>query len=465
MINNSKGLSSDLTTDLPSHMPSHFNPDAVHDMDPSMMFYPTPMDLYGGMSDELHQNPLLPHIQQKGFHPPQQQDISSMFATQINPRNSLLGFRKDNDINEEIALNPDEKDDDDGDSDSDAKSNSSNKRGKYRTYTDDEKAHIITFMMKHGIQKTLEVFTGGEHKITKRKLKSWLENQSKVKGVKGRKSTDPVRDEVLFKWCSEFEKSHGRPPSRKETTERALELSGDPNFQASKGWLDKFSRKYHIEFTPLKIIPPRGRKKMKTDSESGSATSSIESALAESISPLKDLKTKKLGSLEVEKTNSAAISEESAAEFEPTIKTGSLFSLNAKHSKAKQVQQQRPTQPLQQQQHQPEQQTQPFSQLTNTNMEENPNPNMDAPFYPVFPMMDNTAAPPFGYPFFYPMDYANPMPYSFNPQQKGPVAPAKNYPFNPYPLNMPPMNFNLAENFQRLHQMMQKEEMNLEKQN
>jgi len=79
MINNSKGLSSDLTTDLPPHMPSHFNPDGVHEMDPGMMFYPNPMDLYGGMPDELHQNPLLPHIQQKGFHPPQQ-EISSMFC-------------------------------------------------------------------------------------------------------------------------------------------------------------------------------------------------------------------------------------------------------------------------------------------------------------------------------------------------------------------------------------------------
>lgn len=461
MINNSKGLSSDLSSDLPP-LSSHFNPDTVHDMDPGMMFYPNPMDLYGGMSDELHQNSMIPlqHPDiKKGFHPPQQ-DISSMFTSQINPRNQLLGFRKDNDMNPENLLHAEEEYE--NDSDSDNKSNSSNKRGKYRTYTDDEKAHIITFMMKHGIQKTLEVFTGGEHKITKRKLKSWLENQSKVKGVKGRKSTDPVRDEVLFKWCSEFEKSHGRPPSRKETTERALELSGDPNFQASKGWLDKFSRKYHIEFTPLKIIPPRGRKKMKTDSESGSATSNMESALTESISPLKDLKTKKLGSLEVEKTNSAAISEEAPHEFEQTIKTGSLFSLNAKHSKAKQAQQ-RPSQPLQQQQ--PEQQAPSFSQLPNNNLEEPANPNMDTGFYPVFPMMDNNAPPPFGYPFFYPMDYANQMPYSFNPPKNGSVAPGKPYPFNPYPLNMQPLNFNIAENFQRLHQMMQKEEMNLEKQN
>jgi len=465
MINNSKGLSSDLPTDLPL-MSSHFNPDPSHEMDPNMMFYPNPMDIYGAMPDDLHQNPMIPHMQhpdmKKGFQIPQS-DISSLFPNQINSRNTLLGFRKDNEMNEEDKLNPDDLGEDGDDSNSDALSNSSNKRGKYRTYTDDEKAHIITFMMKHGIQKTLEVFTGGEHKITKRKLKSWLENQSKVKGVKGRKSTDPVRDEVLFKWCSEFEKSHGRPPSRKETTEKALELSGDPNFQASKGWLDKFSRKYHIEFTPLKIIPPRGRKKMKTDSESGSATSTHESGLTESISPLKDLKTKKLGSLEIEKTNSAAISEESVHDFEASVKTGSLFSLNAKHSKAKQVQQQRSAQPLQQQQ--PDQQAPTYNQLPNSNIEEPANPNMDTPFYPVFPMMDGTAPPSFGYPFFYPMDYPNPMSYPFNQQKNGSAPPNKPYPFGAYPLNMPPINFNLAENFQRLQQMMQKDDMNLEKPN
>lgn len=38
--------------------------------------------------------------------------------------------------------------------------------------------------MKHGIQQTLEIFSGGEHKITKRKLKSWLESQNKIKGGK-----------------------------------------------------------------------------------------------------------------------------------------------------------------------------------------------------------------------------------------------------------------------------------------
>ncbi len=37
-------------------------------------------------------------------------------------------------------------------------------------------------MMKHGIQKTLEIFSSNTHKITKRKLKSWMESTTKIKG-------------------------------------------------------------------------------------------------------------------------------------------------------------------------------------------------------------------------------------------------------------------------------------------
>lgn len=188
--------------------------------------------------------------------------------------------------------NKDDDSSDDGEgSDSDSNqdgSEANNKRGKYKIYSDNEKSTIMNFMMKHGMQKTLEIFSGSAHKITKRKLKSWIENQYKVKGVKGRKTNDPNRDQTLYDWCLEFQKETGRPPTRKEATKKALELSEDPSFQASKGWLDKFSRKFQIDFTPLKIIPPKHRKKVDgflLDSDSGSALSGSDSP-AEGISPL-----------------------------------------------------------------------------------------------------------------------------------------------------------------------------------
>lgn len=77
--------------------------------------------------------------------------------------------------------------------------------------------------------------------------------------VKGRKSSDTNRDTRLFEWCNEFVESEGRTPTRKEAARKALELSNDPTFKASKGWLDKFSRKFDVEFTPLKVFPSRNK--------------------------------------------------------------------------------------------------------------------------------------------------------------------------------------------------------------
>mmetsp|Transcript_5753 Transcript_5753/g.4945 ORF Transcript_5753/g.4945 Transcript_5753/m.4945 type:complete len:196 (+) Transcript_5753:654-1241(+) len=76
-----------------------------------------------------------------------------------------------------------------------------------------------------------------------------------------------------------YQKDNSRPPTRKEAAKKALELSNDPTFKASKGWLDKFSRKNSIEFTPLKIFPSRKKR-----SELGSQTSEDASPSIESLS-------------------------------------------------------------------------------------------------------------------------------------------------------------------------------------
>ena len=92
----------------------------------------------------------------------------------------------------------------------------------------------------------------------------------------------------MYEWCLIFHREHGRSPTRKEATKRGLEISEDPSFQASKGWLDKFSRKYQIEFTPLKIVPPKLKKagNSNSDSEPGSAKSKSDSSGFEGISAL-----------------------------------------------------------------------------------------------------------------------------------------------------------------------------------
>jgi len=45
-------------------------------------------------------------------------------------------------------------------------------------------------MAKHGIDKTLEEYGSKDPKLNRRKLKSWIENKDKVKGTKGRKTSD-----------------------------------------------------------------------------------------------------------------------------------------------------------------------------------------------------------------------------------------------------------------------------------
>ena len=54
----------------------------------------------------------------------------------------MFGFKNEQETQEVPTI----KDTNGDQSDSDTKSNSSNKRGKYRTYTDDEKATIINFV-------------------------------------------------------------------------------------------------------------------------------------------------------------------------------------------------------------------------------------------------------------------------------------------------------------------------------
>jgi hypothetical protein len=411
---------------------TYYNPEATHEYDTNTIYLPASFDSYPIMGEDIHSGHFYHPFQEinKTFVSPKA-DFHSMAGNAIHQRSGLLGKRAGKEGLEETRINEDEEDSDSG---SISDTDSAKKRGKYRTYTDDEKNHIISFMAKHGMQKALEIFSGGEHKITKRKLKSWIDSQHKIKGVKGRKSNDPSRDQALHLWCMDFQNEHGRPPSRKEATQKALELSGDPNFQASKGWLDKFSRKYHIEFTPLKIIPPRNRKQVKTESDSGSATSTRDSTLLEGISPLKDNKAKLL-ELEAKKNNIAPIFEEIAHEREQ-VKISPLYNLNTK--------------PIYQQ---PQQQSQLFSQLPVNNMEGSLS-SLEHSYYQPFSTLESGQSQSYGYSPLHYMDYS--MAYPLNYQTGYPGSCGKAYPLN-VQMNLS-MNYQagLAGNLQRLHHMINK---------
>jgi hypothetical protein len=269
--------------------------------DPSLFFqHHQPQNSYSFLSDTLmnmkQDHPMFSSPQLKPISTLQVQRKRFKTTTANNQYGGLLSpglkpldqSQSGSDAQKEEQEDDDEDESFSDDDDSNEDSAGSKRRGKYKVYSDAEKAKIINFMMKHGIQKTLEIFSDKNHKITKRKLKSWIDSQHKIKGVKGRKTTDPNRDQTLYEWVSLFQREYGRAPTRKEATKKALELSGDPTFQASKGWLDKFSRKYNIEFTPLKIIPPKNKKKADgfLEDDSGSAFSNSDSSGIDNISPL-----------------------------------------------------------------------------------------------------------------------------------------------------------------------------------
>jgi len=111
----------------------------------------------------------------------------------------------------------------------------------------------------------LEHFGPGDPHLTRRKLNFWLKSLNRPKKgkkaleiilnfyiEKGKKSTDPERNKALLQWITDFNKENGRNPNRRELRKKALEVSTEVGFKASKGWLDKFCKKFKIRLHPLK---------------------------------------------------------------------------------------------------------------------------------------------------------------------------------------------------------------------
>jgi hypothetical protein len=51
----------------------------------------------------------------------------------------------------------------------------------------------------------------------------------------------------LLDWYKKTSKEKGRVITTREFKDKALKLSKDPNFRASKGWLQKFRRRHNIK--------------------------------------------------------------------------------------------------------------------------------------------------------------------------------------------------------------------------
>ena len=62
----------------------------------------------------------------------------------------------------------------------------------------------------------------------------------------GRKTKDPMMEKELYKWYLHM-KDSGLQITARMVKNKAIELSKCNDFIASKGWLDKFKVRYHLD--------------------------------------------------------------------------------------------------------------------------------------------------------------------------------------------------------------------------
>ena len=85
-------------------------------------------------------------------------------------------------------------------------------------------------------------------------LKRWLVvGSERKKGILivnliggGRKVRDPEMEERLYNWYLQYRKVGNKSVTAKMIKKKALDFSKFDSFSASKGWLEKYKRKYNI---------------------------------------------------------------------------------------------------------------------------------------------------------------------------------------------------------------------------
>ena len=84
-------------------------------------------------------------------------------------------------------------------------------------------------------------------KVPRKSLRRWLYVGSQRKKGCGRKTKNPEMEEKLVEWCNEISKKKGIYITSKMVREKAMKISEDKDFLASKGWLEKFKKKFNIQ--------------------------------------------------------------------------------------------------------------------------------------------------------------------------------------------------------------------------
>ena len=84
-------------------------------------------------------------------------------------------------------------------------------------------------------------------KVPRKSLRRWLYVGCFRKKGCGRKTKNPEMEEKLVEWYNEITKKKGIKVCARMIREKAMSISNDKDFLASKGWLEKFKKKYDIK--------------------------------------------------------------------------------------------------------------------------------------------------------------------------------------------------------------------------
>ena len=85
-------------------------------------------------------------------------------------------------------------------------------------------------------------------KVPRKSLRRWLFVGCQRKKGCGRKTKNPEMEEKLVKWYKEITATKKELCiTAKMIRDKAMKISKDKDFLASKGWLEKFKKKYNIQ--------------------------------------------------------------------------------------------------------------------------------------------------------------------------------------------------------------------------
>ena len=147
---------------------------------------------------------------------------------------------------------------------------SSSRCKNYSMHTPSFKKKLCELTQSHGLKSV-----SNHYKVPVKSLKRWLTVGYERKKGGGRKSKDPVMENKLYKWYEEYHITNNQPVTSSIIKKKALEFRTNNDFYASKGWLEKFKKKYNLEIVrdskrkeitkqiPSKKIPKKQNKKQK----------------------------------------------------------------------------------------------------------------------------------------------------------------------------------------------------------